>query len=221
MQAIVTSTGQSDSGLFETNLRDERYLPFEGSGVVSEWQLKLPADVRQFDYDTIADVILHLRYTAREGGGLLRNGAVANLKTRIEEAQAAGSVRLFSVRHEFPTEWAKFKSNKIEGDTKTSALMLELRQEHFPFWSQDRLKAVKRVDFFAKKGKDPMKITENADGTGETDTLTKDNLFGNLWRGQLTHIPQIDQSAPLSIKFNLNFTDNSMEDLWLAVTWGK
>jgi len=49
--------GQNDSGLFETNLRDERYLPFENSGVVSEWQLELPAnpskkDPRQFDYDT-------------------------------------------------------------------------------------------------------------------------------------------------------------------------
>ena len=73
MQSIVTSTAQNDSGLFETNLHDERCLPFEGKGVMSEWQLELPAQVRQFDYDTIADVILHLRYTAREGGGPLRN----------------------------------------------------------------------------------------------------------------------------------------------------
>ena len=85
LQSIVTSSAQNDSGLFETNLRDERYLPFENSGVISEWQLELPAnpskgDPRQFDYDTISDVILHIRYTAREGGGLLRNGAVDNLK---------------------------------------------------------------------------------------------------------------------------------------------
>ena len=58
----------------EAILRDERYLPFEHSGVISEWQLELPAnpskgDPRQFDYKTISDVILHLRYTAREGGG--------------------------------------------------------------------------------------------------------------------------------------------------------
>ena len=33
LQSIVTSSGQNDSGLFETNLRDERYLPFENSGV--------------------------------------------------------------------------------------------------------------------------------------------------------------------------------------------
>jgi len=30
--AIVTSTAQNDSGMFELNLKDERYLPFEGAG---------------------------------------------------------------------------------------------------------------------------------------------------------------------------------------------
>jgi hypothetical protein len=222
LQSIVTSSAQNDSELFETNLHDERYLPFENSGVISEWQLELPADVRQFDYDTISDVILHLRYTAREGGGLLKNGAVMNLETRIKAAQASGSVLLFSVRHEFPTEWVKFKSLEIEGETKTSPLMLELRQEHFPFWSQDRISTVERVEFFAKNGKAPMDIiTENADGTGNIDSLTQDKSLGDLWRGQLTHLPQIDQNASLSIKFNLNFTNNSMKNLWLALTWGK
>ncbi|HEY5813978.1 MAG TPA: hypothetical protein VIT23_15155, partial [Terrimicrobiaceae bacterium] len=115
VQSIVTSSAQSDTGLFETNLRDERYLPFENSGTISQWQLELPAnpskdDPMQFDYDTISDVILHIRYTAREGGALLRRGAIENLKTALETAQAAGSVRLFSLRHEFPTEWAKFRS---------------------------------------------------------------------------------------------------------------
>jgi hypothetical protein len=32
MQSIVTSQGQSDGGLFETDLYDERYLPFENLG---------------------------------------------------------------------------------------------------------------------------------------------------------------------------------------------
>ena len=33
VESIVTSSGDGDSGLFETNLRDERFLPFEGAGV--------------------------------------------------------------------------------------------------------------------------------------------------------------------------------------------
>ena len=119
-QAVVASSGQADAGLFEVNLRDERYLPFEGVGAVSTWLLELPGStdarqpdpsqtVRQFDYDTIADVVLHVRYTAREGGDALCAGAVANLKDRIGDGATAGSTRLFSVRHEFPTAWAAFK----------------------------------------------------------------------------------------------------------------
>ena len=84
-------------------------LPFEYSGVISQWQLTLPSDVPQFDFDTIADVILHIRYTAREGGVSLKAAALANLKAKIAGAQTMGSTRLFSMRHEFPTEWAKFK----------------------------------------------------------------------------------------------------------------
>lgn len=65
VQSIVTSSGQNDSGLFETNLRDERFLPFEGAGAESTWKLDLPPDYRAFDYQTISDVVLHIRYTAR------------------------------------------------------------------------------------------------------------------------------------------------------------
>jgi len=59
LESIVTSSAQNDSGLFETNLRDERYLPFENSGVISQWELQLPAnpaddELQQFDYSTIS-----------------------------------------------------------------------------------------------------------------------------------------------------------------------
>jgi hypothetical protein len=35
IQSIATSHGQNDSGMFELNFRDERYLPFEGAGAIS------------------------------------------------------------------------------------------------------------------------------------------------------------------------------------------
>lgn len=222
LQSIVTSSGQSDSGLFETNLRDDRYLPFEGLGVISEWKLELPAnpskgDPLQFDYDTITDVILHMRYTARDGGRLLKNGAIAYLKDQIDAAQAVGSMRLFSLRHEFSTEWAKFKSAKIEGATKTAELTLNLRAEHYPFWSQEHLEAVKRLDFFAETVKNTVDISTNADGTGSKDSLLKDATLGNFRTGKLTNIPL---PAPTG-QFTLYFNDNSMEELWMAVSWGK
>ena len=80
-------------GMFETNLHDERFLPFEGAGAISTWTLTLPNELRAFDYSTISDVILHVRYTAREAGGSLAadgdQGTEENLRRR--DALASGA----------------------------------------------------------------------------------------------------------------------------------
>jgi len=229
LQSIVTSSAQTDSGLFETNLRDERYLPFENSGVISEWQLQLPADPSkndpaQFDYNTISDVILHIRYTAREGGGLLRNGATAYVKELLRDAQAVGSVRLFSVRHEFPTEWAKFRS-QTPAVNQRFELVLNLRPEHYPFWSQGRLNSVARVDILARGTKDLALASvdvfdklDTTDATAKKDTLAKDPAMGNLLVGKLTNI---GLPAKPDGQLRLFFDANPMADLWIAVTWSE
>lgn len=229
LQAIVTSSAQNDSGLFETNLRDERYLPFENSGAVSEWQLQLPANPSigeppQFDYGTISDVILHVRYTAREGGGLLRNGAIAHVKDLIKAAQAIGSVRLFSVRHEFPSEWAKFQSQTPAANQRFE-LKINLRPEHYPFWSKDRLNGVTRVDILGQSTQKPVpgsvdvadKLDKN-DATEKKDILSKDSALGNLLVGKLTNI-----GLPTKPDGELKlFVDsNAFSDFWLAVTWNE
>jgi hypothetical protein len=216
LQSIVTSSAQNDSGLFETNLRDERYLPFENSGAISEWQLELPSDVRQFDYDTISDVILHMRYTAREGGGLLRKGAVENLKALIDAAQAPGSVRLFSMRHEFPTEWAKFQGG-TPGDNERHALGLTLRPEHYPFWAQGRVKKVTRVDILARSAQNSLDIFVAANNDSPKGTLSKDTAMDNLLVGQLDNnsLP----AKPVDEELKLFFDHKEIGNLWIAVTW--
>ncbi|HYI12533.1 MAG TPA: insecticidal toxin protein [Thermoanaerobaculia bacterium] len=221
VQSIVTSSGQYDSGLFETNLRDERYLPFENSGAISEWQLTLPAnpgrgEPAQFDYDTISDVVLHVRYTAREGGGLLRSGAIANTAA----VRAAGTVRLLSVRHEFPTEWAKFRGHTPPSDERFE-LTLDLRREHYPFWAANGLKRLTRVDVLVRSAQNPMpntiQVADGNDATAKTDPLAKDSSLGNLLVGTLANVRP---SEPLG-KVKLFFDTNAMADLWIAVTWGE
>ena len=51
---------------------------------------------------------MHLRYTARDGGVLLRAAArEATVATRADINDLA-QARLVSVRHEFPQQWARF-----------------------------------------------------------------------------------------------------------------
>ena len=228
LQSIVTSSGQNDSGLFETNLHDERYLPFENSGAISEWQLQLPADPSQqdpaqFDYNTISDVILHVRYTARKGGDLLRNSAKQHFKDLITQAQAIGCRRLFSVRHEFPTEWAKFQS-KTPALNHRFELKLPLRPEHYPFWSQGRLNSTVRADVLARSTMAPIPTNlafadkaDKNDVTANSDTLAKETSLANLLIGKLTNIPLPNPVGELKLFFD----DNTLSDLWIIVQWSE
>lgn len=232
LQSIVTSTGQNDSGLFEMNLHDERYLPFEGSGVISEWRLELPAnpskgDPCQFDYETISDVILHIRYTAREGGAILKAGSLSNLKEKIEKAEAEGSVRLFSVRHEFPTDWAKFKSIKIGGEIQSAKLSLELKEDHYPFWSKGRLESIKKAYLYARpisnKAEKISVIQTQLDGELEDNSEPKEDYFepnddlGDLLECELVSIP-----LPVPVgDFSIKLSTNLLENMWVALAWGR
>jgi hypothetical protein len=55
---------------------DQRYIPFEGAGLVSfKWELELPSTVRTWEYSTIPDVIMHLRYKSCDGGEKLASTA--------------------------------------------------------------------------------------------------------------------------------------------------
>ncbi|MEU1054332.1 neuraminidase-like domain-containing protein [Streptomyces sp. NPDC005876] len=112
VQSIATSTAQSDAGLFELSFRDERYLPFEGAGAVSSWHLRLGKDLPQFDFASVSDAVLHLRYTAREGGAVLRAQAAAELRQTLGELALAesrhGLYRVLDLRREYPDAWYRF-----------------------------------------------------------------------------------------------------------------
>jgi hypothetical protein len=110
INAIAASGGQNDTGLFELNFKDERYLPFEGAGVISKWRLELP-ELRQFDYANIADVLVDLRYTSAEGGERLKKAASetvnAFVKSNEELAMDEGLFAIVDLQHDLPTEWHK------------------------------------------------------------------------------------------------------------------
>jgi hypothetical protein len=124
--SIATSSGQADAGMFEANLRDERYLPFEGAGVVdSEWKFELAGDFRAFDYSTISDLVLQVRFTARAGSPAFENNEVRDrLKSALNAysvlGQATGGLwRAFSLRHEFPSTWAALMAGAPERQVLT------------------------------------------------------------------------------------------------------
>ena len=126
-EAICTSAGQNDSGLFELNFHDERYLPFEFFGAVGRFRIEMPQDNNFFDFDSLTDVVLNLNYTSREGGDLLRRAA-----NEVAQCHVRRGWSVFDVRHEFPTEWRLFRAGQRnkEGERRLS---LSFNRRMFPY----------------------------------------------------------------------------------------
>jgi hypothetical protein len=139
-EAIATSSGQNDAGLFELNFRDERYLPFEFEGAVSRWRIELPPENNYFDLDTLSDGVMHMNYTAREGGDVLRAVARESSEQRVPDA----GQRLFDVRQEMPAEWHRFHG----GEEHRREFELHLRRDMFLFLPGHREVHVTRLEVF-------------------------------------------------------------------------
>jgi Tc toxin complex TcA C-terminal TcB-binding domain len=100
--AIATSHGSVDSGLFELNLRDERYLPFEGAGAIGTWQLELDPECNDFDIQSLSDIVVELRYTARDGR------TPGDAMTAVRASRSGPQTRLLSARSDFADGWYDF-----------------------------------------------------------------------------------------------------------------
>lgn len=159
-QSVATSSAQNDSGLFEVNFHDERYLPFEGAGVISTWHILLPKDANAFDFESISDVILNLKYTARDGGAMLRDVARAAAVIPAPTTQPAPGtvpvefpgqpnlVRYFSLKHEFPTDWYRFLHPVDQATSQTMVIALTI--ERFPYIYRGKKIQISQVELLLK-----------------------------------------------------------------------
>jgi hypothetical protein len=140
---VATSSAQNDAGVFELNFRDERYMPFEGTGAVSRWRITLPRTFRQFDYQTINDVILRMSYTARADEAFRadieqRNAAVEGTLARL--LQQDGLARVVSLRHDFSTAF-----NRLLHSSTGTAVTIDVGAGVLPFFLRGEPVTVSRA----------------------------------------------------------------------------
>ncbi|MCU7809392.1 MAG: hypothetical protein KZQ73_16205, partial [Candidatus Thiodiazotropha sp. (ex Semelilucina semeliformis)] len=141
--SIATSSAQNDAGVFELNFRDERYMPFEGAGAVSRWRLTLPKNFRQFDYQTINDVVIHISYTAKHDGLFQEN--VEELNAGIEGTilnylENNDLQRAFSLRQELSHAFNQLIHSAVGTDVTFS-----ITDRQFPMFFQGHTLAISRA----------------------------------------------------------------------------
>jgi hypothetical protein len=197
IQGIATSQPSEATGMFDFSFRDERYLPFEGAGAISEWRLELPANLRQFDYRTISDIVLHISYTAREDGRLKKTvndwigTSVANMIKALSESGETLN-RAFSIKREFTDAWNSLLKN---GEAK-----IKTAPEHFPYFLKGKELIVGNLEIFVL-GKEPNELK---------NSIAIDNLEGESAFFEYTiSSSEIEVNEELDdIILNLNYSVN-------------
>jgi hypothetical protein len=218
--SIACSTGQNDSGVFELNFKDERYLPFEGAGAISKWRLELPS-FKQFDYDSISDAIVHIRYTAVEGGDKLKKPAAESvmdyIKSVEELSREEGLFAAFDLKHEFSSEWYK-AMNPPPGSTER-ILMLNNLNERLPIFAKGRSpKNIQATDVYLYKPKtlkSSIKLIQS-DNT-ETDFGASQDV-GATMSSSVIHAG--DSAIPMdNWQVKIQDTKTPIDKLWLIVRY--
>lgn len=219
VSTIATSAAQQDSGVFELNFRDERYLLFEFSGALSNWSFKLfhdAADIdgygkslRQFNYDTIGDVIIHFRYTAQESDNL-KAPAIANLRSNLGSTNWM-TTSMIDLKTTFSTEWHKFL-NPVDA-SEGNILNIRFRKNLLPYRDSSQDLVITEVTFVAEAppGNQYQVSLNIPSGEAGNIELVSDTL-GSL------HVGQIES---LTIPFYLVDDEETLWNIRFEKTGGE
>ncbi len=127
-EAIATSSGKNDSGVFELKFEDERYLPFEYRGAACHLRAEMRHENNYFDPETVSDAILCVYYTAWEGGPLLARAASDCARKHLP----GDGWCFFDVRHDFPDSWELLRMARGE-EKRHKHLDVRLTRRMFPY----------------------------------------------------------------------------------------
>jgi Tc toxin complex TcA C-terminal TcB-binding domain/Neuraminidase-like domain len=202
VHSIATSEPQRDDGLFELSFQDDRYLPFEGAGAISSWRLEMNKELAQFDFRTIADVVLHVSYTAREDAALA-GPARAEVKRQLgpTDQTTHGVVRVLDVRHEFPDAWHRFLRPVAAGVDQQ--LVLDGLAARLPFYTRGfARRTVRRIEVVAALIPADAEYRARIEPFGVETTLAPHQPYGGLHRAlfELPAGPDGPELGDLTVK---------------------
>ena len=124
LDSVALTSATNATGVFEMQpVQGEFMNPFEGMGVESRWEFKMPQFSNRVDYNNIADVLISLDYTALD-----------SYQYRYQVLQeldySLSFNRGFSFKNNFPDQWYDL-ADKQPG-TPGFEVEIELKREFFP-----------------------------------------------------------------------------------------
>lgn len=126
IDTVALTSANNATGLFELTpigQQSEFLNPFEGMGIESRWEFKMPKFSNRLDYNNIADVLLTVEYTALDSFQY-RNEVLQDLQNEISFNRG------FSYKNNFPDQW--YELAQVEPGTGNFSVTVDLKREFFP-----------------------------------------------------------------------------------------
>jgi hypothetical protein len=214
ISSIAVSSLDDENGVFELNFHDERYLPFEGAGAISKWRIELPEKFKQFDYDTITDVVIRLRYTSADGGDKLKMPAAGSVQDYIKSVEALsreeGLFAVFDLKNDFPNEW--YDSNHPAAGATERIITIDKLNEKLPIFTKGRLPKdiqAKSIYLFISGSIPLTSIAATQNGVDVAFTLGKT-------LGTMRSFVANDVTAPMGdLRITIQDTKTVIDKMWL------
>ena len=122
-ESVSLTSPVDATGVFDLQEQPEMLLPFEGSGVASNWMFRMPKAANSVDFRTIADILITIEYTAFSSA-LYRQQVIKQMDRNV-----SGELP-YSFRHNFPDAW--YDLHNPEQDATPMTVTFKTRREDFP-----------------------------------------------------------------------------------------
>lgn len=224
--SVALTSPINATGLFEiTPQSQEMLLPFEGMGVDTFWEVRMPKASNQFDYSTIADVLIAIEYTALDSFDY-RQQVIQQMDSSIS------ADRGFSFRHQFADQW--YDLNNPEQTATPMVVRFKTRREDFPPNLED-LQIQHVVLYFARKNGNSFEVPvthlnftqEGGVGTVGGGANSIDGIIstrkGNAgsWTAMVGKSPfgEWELALPNTAEMKNRFKDEQIEDILFVITY--
>jgi len=220
-ELIALTSPQNATGLFELNPQSEMLLPFEGNGVDTLWEFRMPKASNPFDFSTIANVLLTIEYTALDSD-VYRQQVLEEMDPKVRHDRA------FSLRQHFPDLW--YHLHNPEDDSNQVTTSFKTPRQLFPpnisnikienvllyFSRKDSVKVeVDYLYFLSEDGNPPL------GGAAESDDGLISTRKGNAssWTSILGRPPFGEWKLAFPPEMIKRFKDNQIEDVLFVISY--
>jgi hypothetical protein len=224
--SVALTSPLNATGLFELDQQPEMLMPFEGIGVDTLWELRMPRAANSFDYGTLADVMLSIDYTALD-----------SVDYRAEVTQRLGRTTSADRGYCFRTDFADAWYDLHNPDMTTTPMTVAFRIEESDFPPNcDDVRIAHVALFFARSDRitsvevpvsslalAPDGSSGKVGGGGTTNDGLLSTRRGNAgsWMAMIGQSPvgMWELSLPDTASVRKLFSDEEIDDIVLVITY--